>query len=198
MCMTILTCEWFLIVIGPLCLLLPPLGGRVSYEALFRGWTVDKLREVDKGRRYRNGRYTHDGDLLGIVGSASAFSSISIASPFRNHLSRPGWNTPVQSRNKSRHDRSLTLQERMFYWWLISQCLILCRCGWPLMSWFLRCPSPAKCMCCAITLVLQMEFFYPSSLFLFISPEKQKQNPDNTTNTKPSVWAVKYQIQCPR
>lgn len=59
---TILTCDF--------CFFLSPLGGRVSHEAFYRGRIVDKHREADKGRRNRNRRYAHDGDLLGIVGSA--------------------------------------------------------------------------------------------------------------------------------
>lgn len=127
----ILISEWFLIVFQPSCLLLPPPGGRVSNEALFRGWIVDKHREVVKRRYYRIGRYSHDGDFLEIVWSAPAFLP-SPSSPLLKTswvlsplLKKQTWlKRPARKGNKQRNDLSFALQcslvklqEIMFRWW---------------------------------------------------------------------------------
>ena len=48
---------------------------------------MDKHGEVDKGRADRNGRYSHDGDLVGIVGSGLSFFFHRPRPPFRSYLS---------------------------------------------------------------------------------------------------------------
>lgn len=63
-----------------------PAGAGVSHEAFHRGRTADERREVDKGRRNRNGRYTDDGDVVETVGTAappprSPSTSISLPPP---------------------------------------------------------------------------------------------------------------------
>lgn len=63
-----------------------PAGAGVSHEAFHRGRTADERREVDKGRRNRNGRHTHDGDVVETVGSSappprSPSTSISLPPP---------------------------------------------------------------------------------------------------------------------
>lgn len=119
---------------------------------------MDKHREVDKGWHNRNGRYAHDGDLLGIVGSAPA----SLPPPSSPRLrSRAGWKN---TRNKQKSSilyaavfRGETRRELCFaddkHFSVLS---ILCRCGRPLVYWFLHWLFPAKCTCCVITLVSQM------------------------------------------
>lgn len=47
-------------------------GSWIQDEALFRGWTVDKYRKMDKGRHYRNRRHPDDGDIR-TVASTPAF-----------------------------------------------------------------------------------------------------------------------------
>ena len=185
-----LTGFWGHLWTPPLCPP-PPLGGRVSHEALYRGRIVDKHRKVDKGWHHRNRRYTHDGDLVGIVGPALAFSSTSIVSSFsRNYLSlklplltRAGLTTPERSRNDQRNDQSLRCSFQR------GACRKLCFAGDKHFSdlsmcttgvvfrqkRFLRCLLPAKYTCCALSLVLQMEFLYPSSWF-FWKQEGGKQN----------------------
>lgn len=213
--MTILTCEWFLITIGPSCLSLPPLGGRVSNEALFRGRTVDEHREVDEGRRYRNGRYAHDGDLLGIVGSALAFLPSPSPPPppplpsFRNNLSfkpsshsRPGWKTPVQSRNKPRPDQCFTLQfsveklqEITSGSWQTFLCVVDIMSLWVASGELV----PAVCLASLTHVLCHSPGFTDGALipFKLVLLKKRKHpwvkangqigktNPDNTKNTKP-------------
>lgn len=162
-----LTCERFLMSLT-ICLSLPPLGGGVSYEALYRGGIVDKRREVDKGRRHRNRRYAHDGDLLGIVGSGPAF----LPSPSFPHLGTTWVLSPLYSADQAkkhqcgaainRDDQSFALQfsvenlqEIMFRWWQKFPCVDNIMPLWLVSGELVPavCLLSAKCMCCAMTLV---------------------------------------------
>lgn len=82
LCMTILTCD-------------PPPS--LSHQAFCRGQSVDELREVDEGRRHRNGRSPHDGDVLGVVAPAPVFFHLHRLH-FRNYLGSKPPSVGLQSR----------------------------------------------------------------------------------------------------
>lgn len=87
------------------CLSFHPLGRRISHDAFYRDQIVDKHGE-DEGRHDRSGRRSHDGDLIGVVGSGPRFSSGFIVSLLKNCRFNRSYTFTQQSRLEELQDYS--------------------------------------------------------------------------------------------